>query len=190
MSRDTSELRTYDLPFLPFHLSGLKVPDHAFGELGNVRGEAGRGEVETENYAHRGVPYPQSRIPAQNEYRYCQDQRDGNRYRQMITSFQLLVLLLRGVSLPGTRGAPCGATTGRENCISRTAARRQWLARRTRTGFRSGTRRFGFAWPVTSLSFGTFDSTGNPLRFQCGSSAEAVRFQAGTGPVLGRFRSG
>lgn len=67
----------------------LQVPDQAFGELGNVRGEAGRGEAETENYAHRGVPYFQSRIPAKQEHHYAGQQCQRYRYRQMITSFQL-----------------------------------------------------------------------------------------------------
>jgi site-specific DNA recombinase len=50
----------------------------AFGEPGNVRGEAGRGEVETENYAHRGVPYSQSRVPAKQERGHAEQQRQGS----------------------------------------------------------------------------------------------------------------
>ena len=75
-----------NLPSFP--LSGLQVPDQAFGELGNVRGEAGRGEVETENYAHRGVPYSQSRVPAKQEYHHAEKQRQRYRYRQLITPSQ------------------------------------------------------------------------------------------------------
>ena len=47
------------LAFLPFR---LQVPEQALGELGYVRGEAGRGEVEAENHADRGVPYFQARV--------------------------------------------------------------------------------------------------------------------------------
>jgi hypothetical protein len=43
---------------------------------------------------------------------------------------------------------------------------------------------------ITSLSFGTSNSTGNLLRFQCGGSAVPVRFQAGSGPVPVRWSAG
>jgi hypothetical protein len=82
--RGTPRIADMGSSFLP---SGLQVPDQAFGELGNVRGEAGRGEVETENYAHRGVPYSQSRVPAKQEYRHAKQQRQRYRYRQSITPF-------------------------------------------------------------------------------------------------------
>jgi hypothetical protein len=45
--------------FLPFR---LQVAEQVFGELGYVRGEAGRGEVESEGYAYRGMPCFQSCI--------------------------------------------------------------------------------------------------------------------------------
>jgi hypothetical protein len=65
----------------------LEVPDDAFGELGNVRSEARGGEVKTEDYARRGVPYPQTRVLAQQEYHDPEQQRQGYRYRQSITPF-------------------------------------------------------------------------------------------------------
>ena len=73
------------LSFLPFW---LQVPEQALGELGYVRGEAGRGEVEAENYADRGVPYFQARVFAQQEYRRAEQQRCRQCDRQLITSFR------------------------------------------------------------------------------------------------------
>jgi hypothetical protein len=61
-----------DSSFLPFP---LEQAEQAFGELGYLRSEAGRGKVETENYAGRGVPHFQARVLAQQEYHYAKQQR-------------------------------------------------------------------------------------------------------------------
>src|SRR6185437_7424588 len=65
----------------------LQVPDEVLGELGNVRGEARRGEAEAEDNARRGVPYSQFRVLAEQEYHGPGQQRQRYRYRQLITPF-------------------------------------------------------------------------------------------------------
>jgi hypothetical protein len=51
-----------------FRLALLKQPEQALRDIRDVGREAGRGEVEPENHAYRGVQYFQARIAAQNEY--------------------------------------------------------------------------------------------------------------------------
>jgi hypothetical protein len=111
-----------NLPFL-ISVIGLQFLDQAFGGLGNVRGEAGRGEVETENYAHRGVPYSQSRVPAQEEYHHAEQQRQRYRYRQSITPFSTREAAVVFVS-PIQSGIRCGsdAAAVRFQAGSRTVA--------------------------------------------------------------------
>jgi hypothetical protein len=57
--------------FLPFRLFAEQVA----GELGYVRREAGRGEIETEHHAHRGVPYFQACVFTEQEYRHAEQRR-------------------------------------------------------------------------------------------------------------------
>lgn len=66
----------------------LVLAEQDFGELGNVRREVGQGEADTEaeNYAGRGVPYFQFRVPAKQEH-YYGEKREGYRGSQVITPF-------------------------------------------------------------------------------------------------------
>ena len=96
---------------LSFCRPGLKVPDQDFGELRDIRGEAGRGEIETENYAHRGVPYFQSRVPAKQECHDAEQQRQRYRYRQLITPFPWRAAV--DVCVPPIQsGIRCGSNAG------------------------------------------------------------------------------
>ena len=63
MSRAASagHLVTADIDYPAFLLFRL-FAEQVTGELGYVRREACRGEVETEYHAHRGVPYFQARV--------------------------------------------------------------------------------------------------------------------------------
>jgi hypothetical protein len=83
--RGTHGYRRHVLSFPPRY--GSEVLDDGLGELGNVRREAGRGEIESQDYADRGVPYFQARVFAQQEYHRAAQQRHGNGYRQSITPF-------------------------------------------------------------------------------------------------------
>ena len=70
-----------------FRSALLEETEQALRDVRDVWRETGRGEIEPEDHAHRGVQYFQAGIPAQDEYRRAQCQRCRERYRQLITSF-------------------------------------------------------------------------------------------------------
>jgi hypothetical protein len=47
----------------------LQRPEKACRDVADFRGEARGREMETEHYAHRGLPYSQARVFAQCDYR-------------------------------------------------------------------------------------------------------------------------
>jgi hypothetical protein len=73
-----------NLSFLPSP-SGLEKAEQALRELFDVWREAGRGEVESKDYANSRVPEFQARVPAQHEYRHAEQQRHRQCHRQSIT---------------------------------------------------------------------------------------------------------
>jgi hypothetical protein len=79
-ARDTERVVTFMFwSFLPvFPCCFLKQPEKTRRDAADIRSEACPGEVEPENYAHRGVPYFQARVAAQDEYRrtQCHDCRE------------------------------------------------------------------------------------------------------------------
>ena len=92
----------------------LEQPEQAGQDARDVRREAGGREVETEDGAHRGVQYPQSRIPAQDIYARAHQQRRRERYGQVpsppfTARYRNLVrVFIRCRSC----GASCGVATG------------------------------------------------------------------------------
>jgi hypothetical protein len=107
--------------------------------LADVRREAGRCEVESQDYADSRVPYPQARVPAQQENHHAQGENYRQGYRQPITSLRLNPCAPVFAIRCG-RAMTCGASSGTARCTSRRRPCRPWPARRKGTPGRAGSR--------------------------------------------------
>jgi hypothetical protein len=142
--------------------------------------QAGRGQVEARRHADNRLPDPQAGIPAQHDYRSCQQHGNRNRDRQTLTSPRSRgqdEITAAVVSRRRRPAVPCAVPSGHGRCISGTGRHHLWFVpgRHTtgRCGIRSGDTSIShlltgadgssFPWPGDHDSPGTI-GTGEPLR--------------------------
>src|SRR5579872_4888930 len=108
---------------------GLSVPqgrfleraDKATGQIADLRCEAGRREVESQQNADDGVPEAQSRVPAQQDDHPGQDESYRQGHTQLITPFRSCAMVYQTVdgqpSASVVRGALRRAQRDRKSVV-------------------------------------------------------------------------